>query len=77
MVSAQGVSDGHSHEGPGESAFKRGSVFEACASPSGGRCGQEGNAILAVLERMIGDRPLSQSLRSLRDAFAIDPDVPS
>jgi hypothetical protein len=37
----------------------------------------EGNAILATLERMIGDRPLSQSLLSLRDAFAIDRDVPS
>lgn len=37
----------------------------------------EGNAILALLERMSGDRPDSQSLLSLRDAFAIDPDVPS
>jgi hypothetical protein len=41
----------------------------------------EGNAILALLERMSGDRPDSQSLlslsHSLRDAFAIDPDVPS
>ena len=37
----------------------------------------EENAILALLERMIGDRPLSQPLLSLRDAFAIDRDVPS